>query len=179
MGRASDPLQDGQGPDPRAQPRAALGPLAQTARPLLLDPSTPSAHSQPSLGRASRGRGCRALARPPRGPGRCGVTLAPPVPQHHLKKLEGRRLDFDYKKKRQGRIPDEELRQAMEKFEESKEVAETSMHNLLETDVRARAPGAGARGGRSVAGSGPAQGVKAIEGDLQEQSGWQPLRPFA
>nr|XP_008507296.1 PREDICTED: uncharacterized protein LOC103542146 [Equus przewalskii] len=133
--RASDPLQDGQGPDPRAQPRAALGPLAQTARPLLLDPSTPSAHSQPSLGRASRGRGCRALARPPRGPGRCGVTLAPPVPQHHLKKLEGRRLDFDYKKKRQGRIPDEELRQAMEKFEESKEVAETSMHNLLETDI--------------------------------------------
>lgn len=55
--------------------------------------------------------------------------------QHHLKKLESRRLDFDYKKKRQGRIPDEELRQAMEKFEESKEVSETSMHNLLETDV--------------------------------------------
>ncbi|MBZ3873975.1 Endophilin-A2 [Sciurus carolinensis] len=55
--------------------------------------------------------------------------------QHHLKKLEGRRLDFDYKKKRQGKIPDEELRQALEKFEESKEVAETSMHNLLETDI--------------------------------------------
>ncbi|KAM5238495.1 endophilin-A2 isoform 4-T4 [Ctenodactylus gundi] len=55
--------------------------------------------------------------------------------QHHLKKLEGRRLDFDYKKKRQGRIPDEELRQALEKFQESKEVAETSMHNLLETDI--------------------------------------------
>lgn len=46
-------------------------------------------------------------------------------------------MDFDYKKKRQGKIPDEELRQAMEKFEESKEVAETSMHNLLETDVSA------------------------------------------
>ncbi|XP_045061824.1 endophilin-A2 isoform X1 [Coregonus clupeaformis] len=55
--------------------------------------------------------------------------------QHHLKKLEGRRLDYDYKKKRQGRIPDEELRSALEKFHESKEMAESSMHNLLETDV--------------------------------------------
>ncbi|XP_034051895.1 endophilin-A2-like isoform X1 [Gymnodraco acuticeps] len=55
--------------------------------------------------------------------------------QHHLKKLEGRRLDYDYKKKRQGRIPDEELRVALEKFHESKEMAEGSMHNLLETDV--------------------------------------------
>lgn len=55
--------------------------------------------------------------------------------QHHLKKLEGRRLDYDYKKKRQGKIPDEEVRQALEKFHESKEVAETSMYNLLETDV--------------------------------------------
>ncbi|KAL4634733.1 endophilin-A2 isoform X2 [Arapaima gigas] len=55
--------------------------------------------------------------------------------QHHLKKLEGRRLDYDYKKKRQGKIADEEVRQALEKFHESKEVAEISMHNLLETDI--------------------------------------------
>ncbi|XP_047437270.1 endophilin-A3a isoform X1 [Mugil cephalus] len=54
---------------------------------------------------------------------------------HHLKKLEGRRLDFDYKKKRQGKIPDEEVQQAVEKFEESKELAERSMFNFLENDV--------------------------------------------
>uniref|UniRef100_A0A8K9XXJ9 SH3-domain GRB2-like 3a n=1 Tax=Oncorhynchus mykiss TaxID=8022 RepID=A0A8K9XXJ9_ONCMY len=54
---------------------------------------------------------------------------------HHLKKLEGRRLDFDYKKKRQGKVPDEEIRQAVEKFEESKELAERSMFNFLENDV--------------------------------------------
>ncbi|XP_056115104.1 endophilin-A3a isoform X1 [Rhinichthys klamathensis goyatoka] len=54
---------------------------------------------------------------------------------HHLKKLEGRRLDFDYKKKRQGKIPDEEIKQAVEKFEESKELAESSMFNFLENDV--------------------------------------------
>ncbi|XP_077580850.1 endophilin-A2-like isoform X1 [Stigmatopora nigra] len=55
--------------------------------------------------------------------------------QHHKKKMESRRLDYDYKKKRQGKIPEEELRQALEKFDESKENAETSMYNLLETDV--------------------------------------------
>nr|XP_060473412.1 endophilin-A3 [Panthera onca] len=54
---------------------------------------------------------------------------------HHLKKLEGRRLDYDYKKKRVGKIPDEEVRQAVEKFEESKELAERSMFNFLENDV--------------------------------------------
>uniref|UniRef100_A0AAZ3PV16 Endophilin-A3-like n=2 Tax=Oncorhynchus TaxID=8016 RepID=A0AAZ3PV16_ONCTS len=54
---------------------------------------------------------------------------------HHLKKLEGRRLDFDYKKKRQGKVSDEEIRQAVEKFEESKELAERSMFNFLENDV--------------------------------------------
>ncbi|XP_012369268.2 endophilin-A3 [Octodon degus] len=55
--------------------------------------------------------------------------------RHHLKKLEGRRLDYDYKKKRVGKIPDEEVRQAVEKFEESKELAERSMFNFLENDV--------------------------------------------
>uniref|UniRef100_H3BCG4 SH3 domain containing GRB2 like 3, endophilin A3 n=1 Tax=Latimeria chalumnae TaxID=7897 RepID=H3BCG4_LATCH len=54
---------------------------------------------------------------------------------HHLKKLEGRRLDYDYKRKRQGKIPDEEVKQAVEKFEESKELAERSMFNFLENDV--------------------------------------------
>lgn len=56
--------------------------------------------------------------------------------QHHLKKMEGRRLDFDYKKKRQGKVQDEEIKQALEKFDESKEIAEQSMFNLLESDVR-------------------------------------------
>ncbi|XP_064422237.1 endophilin-A1 [Latimeria chalumnae] len=55
--------------------------------------------------------------------------------QHHLKKMEGRRLDFDYKKKRHGKIQDEEIRQALEKFDESKEIAESSMFNLLESDI--------------------------------------------
>ncbi|XP_037365860.1 endophilin-A3 isoform X3 [Talpa occidentalis] len=53
---------------------------------------------------------------------------------HHLRKLEGRRLDYDYKKKRVGKIPEDEVRQAVDKFEESKELAERSMFNFLEND---------------------------------------------
>lgn len=56
--------------------------------------------------------------------------------QHHLKKMEGRRLDFDYKKKRSGKVTEDELKQALEKFDDSKEIAELSMFNLLESDVR-------------------------------------------
>nr|XP_020447461.1 endophilin-A1 isoform X3 [Monopterus albus]XP_020447462.1 endophilin-A1 isoform X4 [Monopterus albus]XP_020447464.1 endophilin-A1 isoform X6 [Monopterus albus]XP_020447465.1 endophilin-A1 isoform X7 [Monopterus albus] len=55
--------------------------------------------------------------------------------QHHLKKLEGRRLDFDYKKKRQGKVTEDGIKQALEKFDDSKEIAEQSMFNLLESDV--------------------------------------------
>ncbi|KAK7909963.1 hypothetical protein WMY93_014647 [Mugilogobius chulae] len=55
--------------------------------------------------------------------------------QHHLKKMEGRRLDFDYKKKRMGKVQDDEIKQALEKFDESKEIAEQSMFNLLESDI--------------------------------------------
>ncbi|XP_059903533.1 SH3 domain containing GRB2 like 2a, endophilin A1 isoform X1 [Gadus macrocephalus] len=54
--------------------------------------------------------------------------------QHHLKKLEGRRLDFDYKKKRQGKVCEDEIKQALEKFDDSKEIAEQSMFNILEGD---------------------------------------------
>uniref|UniRef100_A0A8C7P9Z5 SH3 domain containing GRB2 like 1, endophilin A2 n=1 Tax=Oncorhynchus mykiss TaxID=8022 RepID=A0A8C7P9Z5_ONCMY len=54
---------------------------------------------------------------------------------HHLKKLEGRRLDFDYKKKRQGKVTDDEIKQALEKFDDTKEIAELSMFNLLESDI--------------------------------------------
>ncbi|XP_054569343.1 LOW QUALITY PROTEIN: endophilin-A3-like [Eptesicus fuscus] len=54
---------------------------------------------------------------------------------HHLKRLEGRRLDYDYKRRRVGKIPDDEITQAMEKFEESKDMAERSMFNFLENDV--------------------------------------------
>ncbi|XP_062856774.1 endophilin-A3b [Trichomycterus rosablanca] len=54
---------------------------------------------------------------------------------YHLKKLEGRRLDFDYKNGYKGRIAESEINQAKEKFEESKDLAERSMFNLLQNEV--------------------------------------------
>ncbi|KAG7232214.1 hypothetical protein INR49_009407 [Caranx melampygus] len=52
-----------------------------------------------------------------------------------LKKMNGRRLDFDYKKRRKGKVPVEEVRQAWDKFMSSKELAERSMFVLLQNDV--------------------------------------------
>lgn len=58
------------------------------------------------------------------------------VCKFHLKKLEGRRLDFDYRRSSKKRTTEVELRQALDKYEESKELAKSSMFNLLENDVR-------------------------------------------
>uniref|UniRef100_A0A3B4YYF9 SH3-domain GRB2-like 3b n=1 Tax=Stegastes partitus TaxID=144197 RepID=A0A3B4YYF9_9TELE len=52
-----------------------------------------------------------------------------------LKKVNGRRLDFDYKRRRRGKVPTEELRQAWDKFITSKELAERSMFTLLQNDM--------------------------------------------
>ncbi|XP_066152930.1 endophilin-A isoform X5 [Euwallacea fornicatus] len=72
---------------------------------------------------------------------------------HHRKKLQGRRLDFDCKRRRQakalkglfspysspvkvqGGVQDEEIKTAEEKFAESLHLAQVGMFNLLENDV--------------------------------------------
>ncbi|XP_056645259.1 endophilin-A isoform X12 [Diorhabda sublineata] len=72
---------------------------------------------------------------------------------HHRKKLQGRRLDFDCKRRRQakaskgslspysspiktqGASHDDEIRMAEEKFAESLQLAQMGMFNLLENDV--------------------------------------------
>ncbi|XP_065166452.1 endophilin-A isoform X3 [Atheta coriaria] len=71
---------------------------------------------------------------------------------HHRKKLQGRRLDFDCKRRRQakakgvaspysspvrmqGRANDDEIRMAEDKFAESMHLAQMGMFNLLENDI--------------------------------------------
>ncbi|KAK8387973.1 hypothetical protein O3P69_020109 [Scylla paramamosain] len=76
--------------------------------------------------------------------------------QHHRKKLQGRRLDFDCKKRKKDKalstspsgsparspgwgagshVTDEEIKMAEDKFAESLQLAQMGMHNLLENDV--------------------------------------------
>ncbi|XP_065166451.1 endophilin-A isoform X2 [Atheta coriaria] len=52
---------------------------------------------------------------------------------HHRKKLQGRRLDFDCKRRRQAK--DDEIRMAEDKFAESMHLAQMGMFNLLENDI--------------------------------------------
>ncbi|XP_035859210.1 endophilin-A3b isoform X2 [Sander lucioperca] len=55
--------------------------------------------------------------------------------QFQLKKLNGRRLDFDYKRRRRGKVPAQEVQRAWDKFLLSKELVERSMFVLLQSDV--------------------------------------------
>lgn len=52
---------------------------------------------------------------------------------HHRKKLQGRKLDFDCKKRKAA--PDEEIKMAEDKFAESLHLAQVGMHNLMESGV--------------------------------------------
>jgi len=57
---------------------------------------------------------------------------------HHRKKLQGRKLDYDCKKRKQqssGGVPDKEIKQAEDKFAESLHLAQMGMFNIMEADV--------------------------------------------
>lgn len=54
---------------------------------------------------------------------------------HHRKKLSGRRLDFDYKRKKGAKVNPEDIEAAEQKLEESLFLADGSMYNLLSGDV--------------------------------------------
>ncbi|XP_020784449.1 endophilin-A3b [Boleophthalmus pectinirostris] len=55
--------------------------------------------------------------------------------KYQLKKVNGRRLDFDYRRRRRGKSSSEKLHTAWDKFQSSKELAERSMFLLLQNDV--------------------------------------------
>jgi len=57
---------------------------------------------------------------------------------HHRKKLQGRKLDYDCKKRKQqggSTVTDKEIKQAEDKFSESLHLAQMGMHNIMENDV--------------------------------------------
>eukprot|EP00088_Acartia_fossae_P001851 TRINITY_DN10723_c0_g1_i3.p1 TRINITY_DN10723_c0_g1~~TRINITY_DN10723_c0_g1_i3.p1 ORF type:complete len:569 (+),score=161.34 TRINITY_DN10723_c0_g1_i3:145-1851(+) len=57
---------------------------------------------------------------------------------HHRKKLQGRKLDYDCKKRRVqggGAVPDKEIKMAEDKFAESLHLAQMGMYNIMENDV--------------------------------------------
>jgi len=53
----------------------------------------------------------------------------------HRKKLESRRLDYDYKKGKGSKVSEEELRVAEDKFIESKQLCYDSMMNFMDSDI--------------------------------------------
>ncbi|XP_047453013.1 endophilin-A3b [Mugil cephalus] len=57
-----------------------------------------------------------------------------------LKKVNGRRLDFDYKRRRRGKTRGDDVQLAWDKFLSSKELAERSMFILLQNDVDQLSP---------------------------------------
>ncbi|XP_054476503.1 endophilin-A3b [Anoplopoma fimbria] len=54
--------------------------------------------------------------------------------RYQLRKLNGRRLDFDYKRRRRGKVPEDEVQRAGDKFYTSRELTERSMFYLLQRD---------------------------------------------